>query len=142
MNEILTVEEVAELLRVTPGWVHEKCRQRSRNPLPCFRPGKYLRFSREEVLAWLRSTSNIKKGEEVMTKKERAAKKGVELSPAGRRLLTVAAAAQYLSTTVWQMRTLEWERRIPTIKLGRRLLFDRADLDRFIENQKTPEAAR
>lgn len=60
MNEILTVEEVAELLKVSTGWVHEKCRTRSRNPLPCYRPGRYLRFSREEVLVWLRSTSNIK----------------------------------------------------------------------------------
>ena len=142
MNDILTVEEVAELLRVSPGWVHEKCRRRSRNPLPCFRPGKYLRFSREEVLAWLRSTSNVQKKEEVTTKKELVAKKGMELSPAGRRLPRVTAAAQYLSTSVWQMRTLGWERRIPTIKLGNRLLFDRADLDRFIENQKTPVAVR
>jgi len=122
--------------------VHEKCRRRSRNPLPCFRPGKYLRFSREEVLAWLRSTSNVQKKEEVTTKKELVAKKGMELSPAGRRLPRVTAAAQYLSTSVWQMRTLGWERRIPTIKLGNRLLFDRADLDRFIENQKTPVAVR
>ena len=63
MNDaIMTVDEVAAMLKVTPGWVHEKCRRRSRNPLPCFRPGKYLRFDRDEVLAWLRSTSNIKKG--------------------------------------------------------------------------------
>lgn len=69
------------------------------------------------------------------------AKKGMELSPtAGPRLLTVAAAAEYLSTTVWQVRTLGWERRLPTIKLGNRFLFDRADLDRFIENLKTPMA--
>ncbi len=61
-TDILTAEEVAELLKVTVGWVHAKTRSRSRNPLPCFRPGKYLRFSRDEVLFWLRSTSNIKKG--------------------------------------------------------------------------------
>ncbi|MFZ0951752.1 MAG: helix-turn-helix domain-containing protein [Candidatus Sulfotelmatobacter sp.] len=61
-NDILTAEETAELLKVSVGWIHAKTRARSRNPLPCFRPGKYLRFSREEVLVWLRSTSNIKKG--------------------------------------------------------------------------------
>jgi excisionase family DNA binding protein len=61
-NDILTAEETAKLLKVSVGWIHAKTRGRSRNPLPCFRPGKYLRFSREEVLAWLRSTSNIKKG--------------------------------------------------------------------------------
>jgi len=57
---IMTADEVAALLKVTPNWVHEKCRRRSRNPLPCFRPGRYLRFDRDEVIAWLRSTSNIK----------------------------------------------------------------------------------
>jgi excisionase family DNA binding protein len=59
-NDVLTPEEVAELLKVSIGWIHAKTRARSRNPLPCYRPGKYLRFSREEVLAWLRSTSNVK----------------------------------------------------------------------------------
>jgi len=65
-----------------------------------------------------------------------------EATPGQARLLTIAAAAQYLSTTVWQIRTLGWERRIPIIKLGNRYLFDRADLDRFIENQKTRMAVR
>ena len=65
-----------------------------------------------------------------------------EATPGQARLLTIAGAAQYLSTTVWQIRTLGWEKRIPTIKLGNRYLFDRADLDRFIENQKTPMAVR
>ncbi len=57
-NEILTPEQVAEILQVSVGWVHEKCRARSRNPIPCFRPGRYLRFSRTAVLAWLESTAN------------------------------------------------------------------------------------
>jgi len=65
-----------------------------------------------------------------------------EATPGQPRLLTIAGAAQYLSTTVWQIRTLGWERRIPIIKLGNRYLFDRADLDRFIENQKTRMAVR
>jgi excisionase family DNA binding protein len=89
----------------------------------------------------LRSTSNIKKAKEVTQKKATVVKNRTELSPtAGPRLLTVEAAAEYLSTTVWQVRTLGWERRLPTIKLGNRFLFDRADLDRFIENLKTPLA--
>ena len=65
-----------------------------------------------------------------------------EATPGQPRLLTIAGAAQYLSTTVWQIRTLGWDRRIPIIKLGNRYLFDRADLDRFIENQKTRMAVR
>jgi excisionase family DNA binding protein len=70
------------------------------------------------------------------------AKKGPVLSPAGPRLLTVAAAALYLSTTVWQIRTLGWERRLPTVKLGNRFLFDVRDLDAFVESQKSPAATR
>jgi excisionase family DNA binding protein len=69
-------------------------------------------------------------------------KNNQETTPVRVRLLTIAGAAQYLSTTIWQIRTLGWERRIPIIKLGNRYLFDRADLDRFIENQKTPMAVR
>ena len=58
------------------------------------------------------------------------------------RLLTVQAAAAYLSTTVWSLRTLVWEKQIPFVKIGRgrRLLFDRTDLDRYIEQQKQQAA--
>jgi excisionase family DNA binding protein len=65
MNEILTVEDVAELLRVTPGWVNEKTRRRARNPLPAHRIGRYLRFRQSEVLAWFDKTMTtppVKKG--------------------------------------------------------------------------------
>jgi len=47
-SEILTPEDVAELLRVRVSWVHEKVRARSRNPLPARRIGRYLRFKRSE----------------------------------------------------------------------------------------------
>lgn len=59
-QEILTPKEVAALLRMPESWVYDKTRKRQRNPLPCFRPGKYLRFSRAAVLAWLETTSNTK----------------------------------------------------------------------------------
>jgi excisionase family DNA binding protein len=62
-SEILTAEECAELLRVSLGWVHAKCRSRSRNPLPAHRVGRYLRFRRSEILAWFDSTlASAKKG--------------------------------------------------------------------------------
>lgn len=53
------------------------------------------------------------------------------------KLLTVQAAARYLSATPWFVRTLAWERAVPFVKLGKRLLFDRADLDKFVESRKT-----
>jgi excisionase family DNA binding protein len=57
-SDILTPEDVAELLHVSLRWVYEKCRRRQRNPLPVFRPGRYLRFSRTAVLKWLEATAN------------------------------------------------------------------------------------
>jgi excisionase family DNA binding protein len=50
---LLTVEEVAELLKVPVSWVYERTRLRGINRLPGFRLGKYWRFSEGEVLDWL-----------------------------------------------------------------------------------------
>ena len=52
------------------------------------------------------------------------------------RMLNIKAAATYLATTVWFMRSLIWERTIPFAKLGNRYVFDRADLDAFAVAQK------
>jgi excisionase family DNA binding protein len=52
------------------------------------------------------------------------------------RLLTVKGAAVYLNCTVWCIRNLIWSRRIPYLKLGKRFLIDRADLDNFVEEEK------
>jgi excisionase family DNA binding protein len=60
MPEILTPQEVASMLRVAPSWIYAKSRRRQRNPLPVFRIGRYLRFSRAAVLAWLEKQSSRK----------------------------------------------------------------------------------
>jgi len=52
------------------------------------------------------------------------------------RLLTVSEAAKYLSTTPRYMRTLAWRKELPTVRLGKRLLFDKQDLDAFIAEKK------
>jgi excisionase family DNA binding protein len=62
-----------------------------------------------------------------------------EISP-GAKLLDVKAAATYLSCHVWLVRTLAWEGRVPFLRLGHKILFDRADLDTFIAAQKTAVA--
>lgn len=51
--ELLTVQQVAELLQVPVSWVYGRLRKRSLGRLPGYRLGKYWRFDREEVLAWL-----------------------------------------------------------------------------------------
>ncbi len=54
------------------------------------------------------------------------------------RLLTIPMAAAYLSSSVWAIRQLVWARKIPHLVIGRRILFDKADLDRYVESQKVP----
>jgi excisionase family DNA binding protein len=54
-NELLTVKEVANLLRVPISWVYERTRRRSLDRLPGIRLGKYWRFRQGEVLAWVES---------------------------------------------------------------------------------------
>ena len=52
------------------------------------------------------------------------------------RLLDIKAAARYLSSTVWKMRTLVWEKKLPHVRLGKRSLFDKFDLDKFVNSLK------
>ncbi len=52
---LLTVQEVADLLRVPVSWVYGRMRSRSRERLPGYRLGKYWRFQKEEVLTWVAS---------------------------------------------------------------------------------------
>jgi excisionase family DNA binding protein len=53
-SALLTVEEVAELLRVPVSWVYDRTRSRGVNRIPGFRLGKYWRFQEAEVVAWLK----------------------------------------------------------------------------------------
>jgi excisionase family DNA binding protein len=59
-----------------------------------------------------------------------------DLAPVTQRLLTIHAAAQYLSAHVWAIRKLAWDGLVPTIKIGNRLLFDRADLNKYVDALK------
>jgi excisionase family DNA binding protein len=52
------------------------------------------------------------------------------------RLFSIKATAAYLSATVWFVRTLVWEKKIPSVRFGHRLVFDRADLDAYVERVK------
>jgi excisionase family DNA binding protein len=52
------------------------------------------------------------------------------------RLLNVERASEYLGTTTWAVRKLAWAKTVPHIRLGSKILFDIADLDRFIERAK------
>lgn len=61
-DDILTPEEVAKRLKVPKRWVYEKTRQRCPSPIPCFRIGKYIRFSWRIVSQWVLKTENRHRG--------------------------------------------------------------------------------
>ena len=52
-KRLMTVHEVADLLQVPVSWVYGRTRKRSLERLPGYRLGKYWRFDRDEVLAWV-----------------------------------------------------------------------------------------
>jgi len=48
IQDLMTTDEVAEMLRMTPGWVREACR---RDDLPHFKIGSQYRFQRHQIQA-------------------------------------------------------------------------------------------
>jgi excisionase family DNA binding protein len=53
-HRLLTVQEVAALLRVPVSWIYGHVCKRSRERLPGYRLGKYWRFSEDEILTWVK----------------------------------------------------------------------------------------
>jgi len=53
-----------------------------------------------------------------------------------KRLVNVEDAAKYLGVQKSTIYSWAWRRKIPSVKMGRRLLFDQEDLDRIIETGK------
>ncbi len=56
-----------------------------------------------------------------------------------KRLISVEEAAKYLGVQKSTMYSWAWRRKIPSVKMGRRLLFDQEELDRMIEACKREE---
>ena len=52
-DRLLTVDEVADLLRVKPSWIYERVRARKGVKLPHIKMGHYLRFEREAIEEFL-----------------------------------------------------------------------------------------
>ncbi len=51
-DRLLTVQEVAELTHTPPSWWYGKSHSKSL-PIPPIRIGSYLRFRRQDVLAYI-----------------------------------------------------------------------------------------
>ena len=52
------------------------------------------------------------------------------------RLLSQHEAARYLGISYWTVRDLVFRRHIPFVKIGRRVLVDRLDLDAYLDRSK------
>ena len=48
MGDLLTVEELAAILKVTEGWIYQP-----KDEIPHHKLGKYLRFNRARIEKWL-----------------------------------------------------------------------------------------
>jgi excisionase family DNA binding protein len=52
-DELLTVQDTARLLKVSVTWVYEHVRPRAEDRLPVVKLGKYLRFDRRDLHAYI-----------------------------------------------------------------------------------------
>jgi excisionase family DNA binding protein len=52
-EELLTVSEVAAVLKVPVSWVYQRTRRFGTDQMPHFKLGKYLRFRWSTVHQWL-----------------------------------------------------------------------------------------
>jgi excisionase family DNA binding protein len=52
---LLTVDDLANQLRVKPSWIYGETRKTGKGSIPRIRVGKYLRFRLEEVMDWLKT---------------------------------------------------------------------------------------
>ena len=54
-NRLLTAKQVAEMLQISEGWVHEAARN---GDLPYIALGRYKRFRQHEVEEWVESKAH------------------------------------------------------------------------------------
>ncbi len=52
-GSLLTVEEIADMLRVSKSWIYARTRRRGLERLPHMKLGKYLRFEERAVRDFL-----------------------------------------------------------------------------------------
>ena len=50
LDDLLTVEEVADYLKVPKSWIYERTRTRA---IPVRKIGRHVRIPRDELLAWV-----------------------------------------------------------------------------------------
>jgi len=54
IEDFLTMEEMAQVLKVPVSWLYSRTRERGADSIPCVRVGKYIRLNPMAVIAWTR----------------------------------------------------------------------------------------
>lgn len=57
-QELLTVEELAALLKLKPSWIYFRTMQTGKDAIPRVKIGKYLRFNPGAVMEWIEAQYN------------------------------------------------------------------------------------
>ena len=57
-KELLTIDEMANRLKVKPSWLYFRTMQTGNNSIPRVRIGKYLRFNPGAVMEWIEAQYN------------------------------------------------------------------------------------
>ena len=58
-EQLLTVQQVAEMLQVPTTWVYKHTKEGAPHRLPHFKTGKYVRFRREDIRAFLEGLRRV-----------------------------------------------------------------------------------
>jgi len=53
-TELLTIDEMAALLKVHRSWLYSRTKETGAGSIPRMKIGKYLRFDKKATLAWIR----------------------------------------------------------------------------------------
>jgi excisionase family DNA binding protein len=53
-HNFLTVDEMADALKVRKSWLYSRTREKGPGAIPRMKVGKYIRFVETDVMAWLR----------------------------------------------------------------------------------------
>jgi excisionase family DNA binding protein len=54
-QNLLTVDELAENLKVPKSWLYSRTRETGPGAIPRIKVGKYIRFELDKVMEWLKS---------------------------------------------------------------------------------------
>jgi len=52
-QNFLTVDEMAETLKVPKSWLYSRTRETGPGAIPRIKVGKYIRFRLDDVMAWI-----------------------------------------------------------------------------------------